>query len=56
MVLTGGLAEEVGNIFGVGSTAVTVWDIAKWPVLLLVELHVRGALLGGAEREAACFR
>ena len=36
VVLTGGLAEEVGNIFGVGSTAVTVWDIAKWPVLLLV--------------------
>jgi membrane protein len=36
VVLTGGLAEKLGNVIGLGSTAVTVWDIAKWPVLLLV--------------------
>jgi membrane protein len=36
VVLTGGLARQVGNLVGVGSGAVTVWDIAKWPVLLLV--------------------
>jgi len=36
VVLTGGLAEKVGDLIGVGSTAVTVWNIAKWPVLLLV--------------------
>jgi membrane protein len=36
VVLTGGLAKQVGNLVGVGSSAVTVWDIAKWPVLLLV--------------------
>jgi len=36
VVLTGGLAEKVGNVVGLGSTAVTVWNIAKWPVLLLV--------------------
>ena len=36
VVLTGGLAEEVGDLIGLGSTAVTVWDIAKWPVLLVV--------------------
>ncbi len=36
VVLTGGLAGQVGKVLGVGSTAVTVWDIAKWPVLLLV--------------------
>src|SRR5205085_7790042 len=36
VVLTGGLAKQVGNLVGVGGTAVTVWDIAKWPVLLLV--------------------
>ncbi|MBV8220141.1 MAG: YihY/virulence factor BrkB family protein [Solirubrobacterales bacterium] len=36
VVVTGGLAGQVGNLFGVGGTAVTVWDIAKWPVLLLV--------------------
>jgi membrane protein len=36
VVVTGGLARQVGNLVGVGSSAVTVWDIAKWPVLLLV--------------------
>ena len=35
VVLTGGLAEHVGNLVGLGDTAVTVWNIAKWPVLLL---------------------
>jgi membrane protein len=36
VVLTGGLAQRVGDLVGLGSTAVTVWDIAKWPVLVLV--------------------
>jgi len=36
VVLTGGLATQVGKLLGVGSSAVTIWDIAKWPVLLLV--------------------
>jgi membrane protein len=36
VVVTGGLAEHVGNLVGIGDTAVTVWDIAKWPVLLLL--------------------
>ena len=36
VVVTGGLAQKVGNVLGLGSTAVTVWDIAKWPVLLII--------------------
>jgi len=36
VVLTGGLAQKVGDIIGLGNTAVDVWNIAKWPVLLLV--------------------
>jgi membrane protein len=36
VVATGGIAEQVGKMIGAGSTAVTVWDIAKWPVLLFV--------------------
>jgi membrane protein len=36
VVVTGGLAKQVGNAIGVGHTAVSVWDIAKWPVLLIV--------------------
>jgi membrane protein len=36
VVLTGGLAEKVGDLIGLGSTAVDVWNIAKWPVLLII--------------------
>jgi membrane protein len=36
VVVTGGLAEQAGKLLGLGSTAVTVWDIAKWPVLVLI--------------------
>jgi membrane protein len=36
VVLTGPLAKSVGDIVGLGSAAVTAWDIAKWPVLILV--------------------
>src|SRR5687768_12526299 len=36
VVLTGGLAEKAGDLIGVGDTAVTVWQMAKWPVLLLL--------------------
>jgi membrane protein len=36
VVVTGGLAQRVGNALGMGSTAVTVWNIAKWPVLLII--------------------
>jgi membrane protein len=36
VVLTGPLAEAVGSAIGLGSAAVTAWDIAKWPVLLAV--------------------
>jgi membrane protein len=36
VVLTGPLAQSIGDIVGLGSAAVTAWDIAKWPVLILV--------------------
>jgi membrane protein len=36
LVLTGPIVEAVGSSIGVGDTALTVWDIAKWPVLLAV--------------------
>lgn len=34
-IVSGDVASAIGNQIGVGDTAVTVWDIAKWPVLLL---------------------
>ena len=36
VTLTGGLADQAGKLLGLGDTAVQVWDIAKWPVLLFV--------------------
>jgi membrane protein len=36
VVATGSLASRIGDALGLGSTAVTVWEIAKWPVLLLL--------------------
>jgi membrane protein len=35
-VVTGTLAHKVGQLLGLGDTVVTVWDVAKWPVLLLI--------------------
>jgi membrane protein len=36
VVITGGLADRIGRVLGIGSAAVTAWDIAKWPVLLII--------------------
>jgi membrane protein len=36
VVLTGSFAGQVGNVIGVGSSAVQIWDIAKWPVMLVI--------------------
>ena len=36
VVVTGPLARKAGDVIGAGSQAVTVWNIAKWPVLLIV--------------------
>jgi membrane protein len=36
VVFTGSLAKEIGSALGVGDTALTVWSIAKWPVLVIL--------------------
>ena len=36
VVFTGPVADKVGTAIGVGHTAVVVWDIAKWPVLIII--------------------
>jgi len=36
VIATGSVATQIGKAFGIGSTLVTVWNIAKWPVLLIV--------------------
>ncbi|MZE77950.1 YihY/virulence factor BrkB family protein [Streptomyces xinghaiensis] len=36
VVFTGPLAQRAGDMVGLGDTAMTVWSIAKWPVLLIL--------------------
>jgi membrane protein len=36
IVFTGPVAQEIGNIIGLGDQFVDVWNIAKWPVLLVI--------------------
>ncbi|HEY0536495.1 MAG TPA: YihY/virulence factor BrkB family protein [Actinoplanes sp.] len=36
VVVTGDLAKVVGDKVGLGSAAVTTWDIVKWPVLVVL--------------------
>jgi membrane protein len=43
VVVSGPVAKAVGSAVGLGSTAVTIWDIAKWPVMLVV---VMGMIAG----------
>lgn len=40
LVLSGGVAEEVGDAIGLGSTAVFVWDLVKWPFVALVVIGI----------------
>ena len=44
VVLTGPLAQQVGNVFGVGTTAVTVWGIVKWPAIVLIVMTLLAIL------------
>jgi membrane protein len=36
VVFTGPVADQLGTALGVGHAAVTAWDIAKWPVLVVI--------------------
>ena len=48
VTVTGGLADQVGKLLGIGGTAVTVWDIVKWPVILLVVMTMLAVLYWAA--------
>jgi membrane protein len=44
LVLTGPIVTAVAGPLGVGGTAVTIWNIAKWPVLLVVVIMMLAVL------------
>ena len=44
LVVSGPFAQELGETLGVGETTVTVWNIVKWPVMLLVVVFLVAVL------------
>jgi membrane protein len=36
VVFTGGLADRAASLLGIGQTATLVWNIAKWPALVVI--------------------
>jgi membrane protein len=56
VVVSGGLARHVGDVLGVGSTAITVWNIAKWPVLLIIVILMISILYWAAPNAKQGFR
>jgi membrane protein len=56
VVVTGGVARHVGQALGIGSTAVTVWGIAKWPVLFILVCIMIGLLYWASPNARHGFR
>ncbi len=48
VTFTGPLAQQVGDLIGLGSTGVKVWDIVKWPVILVVVMTMFAILYWAA--------
>ena len=56
VVVTGSLARHIGQVLGVGSTAVTAWDIAKWPALFILVCIMIGLLYWASPNARRGFR
>ncbi|TYB42052.1 YihY/virulence factor BrkB family protein [Actinomadura chibensis] len=56
VVVSGPLAREAGDLLGLGSQAVTAWNIAKWPVLLLIVAFLFSLLYWAAPSTRRRFR
>jgi membrane protein len=48
LIVSGPVAEAIGSAVGLGDTAVMIWDIAKWPVLLVVVMLMLAILYWSA--------
>jgi membrane protein len=44
LVLSGPVAEAVGGLIGLGGTFLTIWDIAKWPVMVALIIAIIAVL------------
>ncbi|OUC82924.1 YihY/virulence factor BrkB family protein [Streptosporangium minutum] len=48
VVFTGGLAEQAGKVLGIGETGLTIWGVAKWPILVIIVALVLALLYWAA--------
>jgi membrane protein len=44
LVLTGPIVDAVAEPLGISSTAITIWEIAKWPVMLAIAITIIAVL------------
>ncbi|WP_150244013.1 YihY/virulence factor BrkB family protein [Nocardiopsis quinghaiensis] len=56
VTVTGTVAEWVGSLLGLGPTVVTVWSIAKWPVVLLIVVFMIALLYWASPNAKRGFR
>ena len=56
VVVSGGLARHIGQVLGIGSAAVTTWEIAKWPVLFILVCIMIGLLYWASPNARRGFR
>jgi membrane protein len=56
VVFTGSLARRAGDVLGMGDTVITVWNIAKWPVLVILVSLVIALLYWAAPNVRRPFR
>ena len=54
--MTGPVARSIGDAVGLGDTAVTVWNIVKWPVLAVIVVTMFAVLYYAAPNARVRFR
>jgi membrane protein len=56
VVFTGSLAKKTGDVLGLGDTAVTVWNVAKWPVMVVLFMLIVALLFWASPNVRRPFR
>lgn len=56
LLLSGPIATGVGELVGLGETSLLVWNLAKWPVVVLIVMFLVGFLYWATPNVTAKFR
>jgi YihY family inner membrane protein len=56
VVVSGPIARRLGDLLGFGSAAVTTWNIAKWPIMLVIVSFLFALLYWAAPNAKRGFR